>query len=215
MSNQLQQVLLHQKLGNLASLPGYQVNEYQLVMAIPDAVKEKIRRVRTVFSAQFAVGTGSGAAVMLPLLKFRQRMVLEERVRISLQQIVSGWKPVQVNLQDYGSLPTHSIFIPVSSRQVWQPMIRDLKTISSLLRPDKEQQPFFVAEPVINLGTRLPPGVFEKAWKQYSHKQFTAQFRAEACLLLKRKNGETHWQILQRFEWRNLPIGVQQASLFA
>ncbi len=152
---------------------------------------------------------------MLPLVKFKQRQLLEERMRNSLLTMVSGWKPLQLQYRDFSSQPTHSIFIPMISRQHWQPLLRDLKGMQHMLRPDKEQAPFFVNEPVFTLASRLPPGIYDKAWLQYSHRQFTAQFKADACFLLKRSAGDSHWQILQRIEWRNLPMGVQQASLFS
>ena len=201
-------------MGALSAMPGYQLNEYQLVVALPEALRDKLRKARQSFHDQYQ-WPGGHAAVVLPLVKFRQRTLLEERMRNSLQSLVSGWKPVQLNFRDYGSLPTHSLYIPMTSRQQWQPLLRDLKAQQSLLRPDKDQPAFFYHEPVFPLASRLPPGIYDKAWQHYAHRQFTAQFHADACLLLKRKPGESHWQILQRMEWRNLPIGVHQASLFA
>ncbi|HOA37327.1 MAG TPA: hypothetical protein PLQ32_01635 [Flavihumibacter sp.] len=201
-------------MGALSAMPGYQLHEYQLVIALPEALREKLRRARQQFHAQYQL-PGGNTVVMLPLVKFKQRQLLEERMRNSLQKMVSGWKPLQLHYKDFSSQPTHSIFIPMISRQNWQPLLRDLKSLQYMLRPDKEQQPFFISEPVFTLASRLAPGIYDKAWQQYAHRQFTAQFKAEACLLLKRSAGDSHWQILQRLEWRNLPIGVQQASLFA
>lgn len=201
-------------MGALSAMPGYQLCEYQLVIALPEALREKLRRARQSFHEQYAL-PGGNAAVLLPLVKFRQRQLLEERMRNSLTSLVSGWKPLPLHYKDFGSQPSHSIFIPMISRSPWQPLLRDLRGLQNMIRPDKEQQPYFVSEPVFTLASRLPPGIYDKAWQQYSHRQFTAQFMAEACLLLKRGGSDAHWQILQRMEWRNLPIGVQQTRLFA
>ncbi|MFT4024106.1 MAG: hypothetical protein QM664_10030 [Flavihumibacter sp.] len=201
-------------MGALSAMPGYQLHEYQLVIALPEVLREKLRRARQQFHEQYQLA-GGNTVVMLPLVKFKQRQLLEERMRNSLLKLVSGWKPLQLHYKDYSSLPTHSVFIPMISRQHWQPLLRDLKGMQQILRPDKEQQPFFFNDPVFILASRLPPGIYDKAWQQYGHRQFTAQFKADACLLLKRSAGESHWQIQQRMEWRNLPMGVQQASLFA
>jgi hypothetical protein len=198
----------------LVNLPGYQLYEYQLVLAIPEALKEKLRKVKQQFHEQFNLPLSGNTAILLPLVKFKQRQLLEEKMRQSLQQLILGWRPFSVNLKDYGSQPSHSIFIPLTSKTLLHECSRDLKSIQQLLRTDKEHAPYFIGEHQFTIASRLAPGIFEKAWQQYSGRHFTGQFLAEACLLLKRKTGEQYWQITQRFELRNLPVGVKQTSLF-
>jgi hypothetical protein len=55
---------------------------------------------------------------------------------------------------------------------------------------------------------------YEKGWLTYSHKHFTGRFIADAMLLLKRYEGEQAWQIVQRLEFQNLPVGIKQGELF-
>ncbi|KYP13161.1 hypothetical protein [Flavihumibacter sp. CACIAM 22H1] len=203
-----------------ASLPGYQEQEYQLVWALPEVVKDKIRRQRQLFQEKYPLPFAVPAQVVLPLVKFRQRQLLEERVKQSIYQLATGWRPFQIRLQDYAAQPTHSLFIPVASRAganaetgLWG-ISRELKSIQHLLRPDKEHPAFFPTEHKILLAGKLPSALFEQAWREYANKSFTAQFLADACLLLKRTQGSSNWQIIQRIELRNLPVGVRQQSLF-
>jgi len=200
--------------GNLQTLPGYQVYEYQLVLVLPEALKDKLRKVKARFFDQFNLPAVSSMAVLLPLVKFKQRQLLEQKLRYALNQLITGWRPFTVNLKDYAAQPSHSIYIPVTSKHKLQDCVRSLKTIQQFLRPDKEQQPFFPIEHQVVVASRLKPAVFEKAWQVYAHRQFSGQFQADAALLLKRKSGDIHWQIAQRFEFRNLPVGTVQASLF-
>ena len=202
------------QLGNLQALPGYQVYEFQLVLVLPEALKEKLRKVKQQFFEQFNLPAVSSMSVLLPLVKFRQRQLLEQKLRFGLNQLIMGWRPFTVNLKDYAAQPSHSIYIPVTSKNKLQDCVRSLKTIQQLLRPDKEQQPFFPGEHQVVVASRLKPGVFEKAWQVYANRHFTGQFQADAALLLKRKAGDVHWQIAQRFEFRNLPVGTVQTSLF-
>ncbi len=199
----------------LFHLPGYQLHEYQLVLALPDALKERLKKVRQQFQETYQTAPQGQSPILLPLVKFRQRPVLEERMVLSLQQVVSSWKPVALHLKDFGSAPAHSIYIPVTSPLPLQSMVRGLKGVQSLLKADRENQPHFPDEHRVFVASRIPRQVYENAWLAYSHKKFTGQFMADACLLLKRKTGSQYWQILRRMEFRNLPLGVSQGSLFA
>jgi hypothetical protein len=200
--------------GSLQALPGYQVYEYQLVLVIPEALKEKLRKVKMQFFEQFNLPAVSSMAILLPLVKFKQRQILEQKVRHSMNQLLMGWRPFTVNLKDYAGQPSHSIYIPVTSKNKLQDCVRSLKGMQQILRLDKEQSAYFPAEHQVILASRLKPGVYEKAWQQFAQRQFTGQFQADAALLLKRRSGDIHWQIAQRFEFRNLPVGTVQTSLF-
>lgn len=197
----------------ISTMPGYEMFEYQLILAVPESLKEKVRRVRSQFAELYNVPSSSGS-VLLPLVKFRQLSLLEERIRYSLGEMITGWCPFLVQLKDFEAQPTHSIFVPVANKNLIRQHISDLKSIQHLLRPDKEHAAFFPSEHRICLATKLNHGTFEKGWKVYSNRQFTAQFIADACLLLKRKDPALQWQIAQRFEMRNLPIGIKQGTLF-
>lgn len=200
--------------GNLLAMPGYQVYEYQLILVIPEALKEKIKKQRQHFFEQFNLPPSSSAGIFLPLVKFRQRQLLEQKLRYALNQLILGWRPFTVNLKDYASQPSHSIYIPVTSKNKLQDAVKNLKSINHLMKLDKEQSAFYPNDHQVTIASRLKPGVFEQSWQHYAHRHFTGQFMADAALLLKRRQGEAHWQIAQRFEFRDLPVGAVQASLF-
>ncbi len=218
--NQIQLERRQEAFFKYASLPGYQEQEYQLVWAMPESIKDKIRKARTGFQEKYPLPYGTVQQIVLPLVRFKQRQLLEEKVRQSIYQLATGWRPFQIRLQDYAAQPSHSIYIPVAARsgsaldQGLSGITRELKSIQSLLRIDKEHQPFFPMEHKILLAGKLPSPLFDKAWKEYSQRSFSAQFLADACLLLKRSSGNPNWQIIQRFELRNLPVGVRQQTLF-
>jgi hypothetical protein len=61
----------------------------------------------------------------------------------------------------------------------------------------------------------MNPGQYEKAWQEYSRKSFTGSFIADAMLLLKRRPGKKPYQVVQRFDFMNLPVSTRQGELFA
>ncbi len=77
-----------------------------------------------------------------------------------------------------------------------------------------ESDPFFPDEPYIPVSRKLTPAQYDKAWLEYSHKSFTGSFIADGMLLLKRRVGDKAYQIMQRFEFMNLPVTTKQGVLF-
>jgi hypothetical protein len=65
---------------------------------------------------------------------------------------------------------------------------------------------------IINL--KLKPWQYEKGWLEYSNKYFTGRFISDGMLLLKRPAGEMNYQVVQRFEFMNLPVKTKQGELF-
>jgi hypothetical protein len=59
------------------------------------------------------------------------------------------------------------------------------------------------------------PWQYEKGWLEYSHRHFTGSFIADNMLLLKRHEDQKRYQIVQRFDFQNLPVSTKQGELFA
>ena len=66
----------------------------------------------------------------------------------------------------------------------------------------------------MTIARRLLPWQYEKGWLEYSHKHFMGKFIADGMLLLKRPVGELKYEIVQRFEFQNLPVNTTQGELF-
>ncbi len=84
-----------------------------------------------------------------------------------------------------------------------------------MLKMDKDHKPHFIDDPFITIARKLLPWQYEKGWLEYSHRNFTGRFIADSMLLLKRREGEKAYQIVQRFEFLNLPVSIKQGALFA
>ena len=121
--------------------------------------------------------------------------------------------PFKVLLKDFGSFPSHTIFINITSKIPIQYLLKEVRVAKRLMKsPDHD--PYFITEPFISIARKLTPAQYEKGWLEYSNRSFTASFIADGMLLLKRPEGQKAYQIVQRFEFMNLPVTTRQGELF-
>jgi len=126
-----------------------------------------------------------------------------------------GSPAFKIELKDYGSFPSHTIYINIMSKIPIQNMVKQVRTEAQrLMKLDDDNKPHFMLEPHLTIARKLVPWQYEKAWLEYSNRHFTGRFIADSMLLLKRRVGEKAYQIAQRFELQNLPVQTKQGELF-
>ncbi|MDQ2752917.1 MAG: 2'-5' RNA ligase family protein, partial [Bacteroidota bacterium] len=125
-----------------------------------------------------------------------------------------GYTPFKVELKDFGSFPSHTIFINVDSKLQVKNLSRELRLAQKLMTLNKDNKPHFIDDPYILIANKLLPWQYEQGWLDYSHRHFTGRFIADGMLLLKRRVGNKAYQIVQRFEFMNLPVTTKQGDLF-
>lgn len=200
---------------NYIHMPGYRVNEYQLVLAPHEELRNKIRSAREAFYKRYKIQAPKNQSVNLSLLKFYNRELMEEKIVHRMQLMAMGQTPFKVEINNYMSFPTHSIIIKVDTKLPIHNLTSQLKPYGRLLKMNNELKPVFFDEPYFLLAGRLKPWQYEEGWLEYSHKHFTGRFIADSMLLLKRPYGErSAFQIVKRFEFQDLPVVTRQASLF-
>ena len=199
----------------LLSLPGYRVNEYLLVLNPHEELRNKIKKVKQEFYESYQANSALGGKPHLALVRFHQRELLEDRIVHHLKRISMGHHAFKVELRDFGSFPAHTIYINIPTKVPIKELVKEVKTIQHLLKMDKDHKPHFIDDPFITIARKLLPWQFEKGWLEYSHRSFTGRFIADNMLLLKRREGEKAYQIIQRFEFLNLPVSIKQGALFA
>ena len=188
-------------------------NEYQLILNPHEELRNRIQQQRAAFSDAWQTPLVGGKP-HLTLVRFTQLALMEDRILQRLRTIAMGFCPFKVELKDFGSLPTHSIFINVVSKLPIRGLVTEVRDIQRLMKLDKENKPHFIDEPNILIARKLLPWQYEKGWLEYSNKSFTAKFIADSMLLLKRRQGDSNWQIAERFTLQNLPVATRQGELF-
>jgi len=196
-------------------MPGYRINEYLLVLTPPEDLWQKIVKVKEEFAEKYKVPSAKYLKPHIALVNFIMLDMMEEKVLQRLQSIAMGIAPFKIELKDYGSYPSHTIYVNVISKLPIQHIVKQLKDAQRLMKLNNENKPHFIDEPHIGIARKLKPWQYEQGWSEYSQRQFTGRFISDHMLLLKRRAGDkAPFQIAKRFEFQNLPVVTKQGSLF-
>jgi len=196
------------------TLPGYRAGDYLLALNLPEELRNRVRTVKEEFGAEYRTGPVIGTP-RIGLALFRQYAMMEERILARLRELAMGFPPFRVELKDFGSFPSHTVYIKVASRLPVQQLVRSVRSETQrLMKMNEDNKPHFILEPHITLAARLKPWQYEKGWLEYSHRHFTGRFIAEGMTLLKREEGDNRYRVLEHFAFRNLPVSTKQGELF-
>ena len=198
---------------NELALPGYRQCEYLLILQPHEELKNKIMQVKKEFAAKFEAPQAEWGKPHIPLVKFTQLQMTEERLVNRLRMIAMAIPAFKVELKDYGSFPSHTIFINVDTMVAIQMLVKNLRSAQHLMK-FSDLKPHFIEQSYIAVSRKLLPWQFEKAWLEYSHRHFTGRFIAKEMTLLRKPAGMQHFQIVQRFEFLNMPVVTTQGALF-
>jgi len=196
-------------------LPGYRIYEYLLVLSPHEELRNKIMAVKNDFCEKYKAETARWGKPHLTLVNYVQYELMEERIINHLNSIAMGFQPVKIELKDYGSFPSHTIYINITSKVPVQSLVKQVRTETQrLMKLNNENKPHFILEPHLTIARKLLPWQYEQGWLEYSHRHFTGRFIADGMLLLKRPVGEMKYEIVKRFEFQNLPVLTKQGDLF-
>jgi len=197
------------------TIPGYRIFEYMLVLNPHEELRNKIMKVRQEFNDEYKVSTALGGKPNLILANFLQYEMMEERLVNRLKVVAMGFHPIKVELRDFGSFPSHTIYINVVSKVPVQTLVKEVrKETQRLMKLNNDNKPHFILEPHLTIARKLQPWQYEMGWLEYSNKNLTGRFIADGMLLLKRPLDEKKYQVVQRFEFQNLPVTTKQGELF-
>jgi 2'-5' RNA ligase len=202
------------------TIPGYRVYEYLLVLNPHEELWNRIMKVKETFSDEYKTDHARWGKPHITLVNFVQYAMMEERIINRLQTVAMGYPPFKVELKDFGSFPSHTIYINVTSKLPVQGLVKEIRTEAQrLMKLNDDNKPHFILEPHLTIARKLQPWQYEKGWLEYSQKNFTGKFIADSMVLLKRPVGETDsnrmkYHIVQRFEFQNMPVTTRQGDLF-
>jgi 2'-5' RNA ligase len=197
------------------TIPGYRVYEYLLVLNPHEELRNKIMQVKKDFYEKYEASTAIGGKPHVTLVNFVQYGMMEERIINRLRVIAMGATPFKVELKDFGSFPSHTIYINVVTKVAVQDLVKTIRhETQRLMKLNDDNKPHFILEPHLTIARKLKPWQYEKGWLEYSNKNFTGRFIADSMTLLKRSVGEMKYQIANRFEFQNMPVTTKQGELF-
>jgi len=196
------------------TIPGYQVYEYLLVLNPHEELRNKVMQVKKDFFEKYEASSAMGKPYV-PLVNFVQYGLMEDRIINRLRVIAMGATPFKVELKDFGSFPSHTIYINVATKVPVQDLVKTIRhETQRLMKLNDDNKPHFILEPHLTIARKLKPWQYEKGWLEYSNSNFSGRFIADCMLLLKRPSGEMKYQIANRFEFQNMPVATKQGELF-
>ena len=197
------------------TLPGYKVYEYLLVLHPHEELWNKIINVKNEFADKYKSEHARWGKPHITMVNFLQHEMMEPRIVNRLKIIAMGYPAVKIELKDYGSFPSHTIYINITSKIPVQSLIKQIRADAQrLMKLNDDNKPHFIMEPHVTIARKLQPWQYEQGWLEYSHKHFTGRFIASDMLLLKRSLFDSKYEIVQRFPFENLPVNTTQGELF-
>ena len=197
------------------TIPGYRVYEYLLVLSPHEELWNKIVNAKTRFAEDYQCEQAKWGKPYVTLVTFNQYEMMEERIVNRLKVVAMGQYPFKIELKDFGSFPSHTIYINVVTKVPIQTLVKEIRKESQrLMKLNDDNKPHFILEPHITIARTLQPWQYEKGWLEYSNKHFTSRFIADGMALLKRPAGEIKYQRVEKFEFQNLPVTTKQGELF-
>jgi hypothetical protein len=197
-----------------SSMPGYQINEYRLVIPLAEALQEKVINIRTALHERHRVKANFELQPALTILKFNAFENIEPRLLERLHQVALEHNPFKVELENYAAYPSHTIYIDVLTKSPFNELTKSLKKMKWLMSIP-QYEPHFINEPHLIIAQRLKPMQFIGMWMECEHMHFSGRFIAKEMILLKRNAETQHYEELRRMEFMALPLSVKQGELFA
>lgn len=189
--------------------------EYLLLIQPRKDLSDTITGIKKYFFEKYKAEEAIRGKPHITLVKFLQYTAFENRVCQKLRTIALSKAPFPIDLLDYGSFPSHTIYINILSRPAIQSLVRSIRTeAQSLMKADNDNRPHFIMEPNLTIARRLMPWQYEQGWLEFSNKGFTGKFIANHMMLLRRDLDGGRYVPVERFEFQDIPAVAKQQALF-
>jgi len=191
------------------------VNEYALVLQPHEELCNTIMEKKKLYAETYQCPEALYVKPRITLVHFKQHELMETHITRLVKNITATLSDFKVELKNFGSFPSHTIYINVVSKVQIMDIVKELKASQKLMKLDDENKPHFLTEPNISIARKLLPWQYEKSWLEYEHKHFHGRFIANHVLLLKRRENTKMWKTANKFDFENIKTDVKQGALFA
>lgn len=196
-------------------LSEYATADYLLVLEPHEALRGEIMQVKKHFGETYDCAASVTGKPNITLVRFTQYEMIEQRIIRRLQMIATEHASFMVELNDFGSFPTHSVFLNVTTKNRIVDLVKSFRPIQHLLKIDKDHKPHFITDPYITIARKLLPWQYEKGWLEMSNTHFSGKFEADHLLLLRKRDGEKRYEMVRKFKLMNEKVITTQGELFA
>lgn len=188
--------------------------EYMVVLSPHEDLYNKIMKLKQEFATTYENTMATALKPHISIVRFTQYEMKEQQLRNRLKMLAMALPAFKLDLDGFGSFPSHTIYIKVQTQEPVKAIAKKLRAAQSLMTINKENKPHFLNEPHIAIARKLLPWQYEKGWLGYATRHFHGSFIAGQLLFLKRPHGSKAWQVIDRLEMMNLPVETKQGDLF-
>lgn len=174
--------------------------QYFIAIIPPAPVYEDAQKLKELFRDQFhskaALNSPPHITLHMPFLWDESK---EKKLVSALVEFVRGRDFIKVCLDNFASFPPRVIFLAVTASDALNELQKDLhrffKRALNIFNANYQDRPY---HPHLTLAFRdLRKEQFHLAWRDFSEREYKAEFMADRIALLKH-NGKT-WDILREF----------------
>lgn len=188
--------------------------EYQLVIEPHESLQKEIELIKKSFAEQYSLATTTDKP-RLTILRFAQFESSETQLISKFKRLSHELLSFKLEVRDFGSQPSHTIFLKIVSRKYIDGLTRQVKSdMQRFLKIDEDHKPFFIPEPHITIARKIPERQFAEAWLKYRHESFTGRFMAEEMKLMKRVKPGRPFKYMLRIPFSGDHLKHRQFTLF-
>lgn len=195
-------------------IPSFELNEYLLVLSPHEDLVQQVSRVKKKFAEDYDTKEAMSSNANIMLCKFYHYAATEARMKTKLSAVATRINSFMIELEDFGSLPAHTIYINVKTKNKINELVREIKDSKALLSISKEHKAYYPEEPYIAIARKLVPYQFEKGWLEYSNSHFKGSFAANEMTLLRLDKNTKRYVLVQKLRFMNKHVEVKQGELF-
>lgn len=186
----------------------FPVARYLVVLQPHDALCESIEMIKQKFAADYACPLPAAGRASVTLARFEQYEMQEKKIIHRLGMAAAAQPAFGVEIHGFGSLPSHSIYLEITTQSGMAGLVRSLRPMQQLMKIDKERKPYFITDPHIAIARNLLPWQYEKGWLALSNTHFSGRFVADHMVLLRKREGESRYSLVRRFEM----LGIKETE---
>jgi hypothetical protein len=196
------------------SLSQFAVSRYILTAELSLSLTAEISSLRDEFARKYDCAAAAKLSSGIALARFEQYEMLEKRIIHRLNNLAIAQPSFLISLEDFGSLPSHSIYINITSLNQWVTLAKSIRPLQSMLTIDKERKLHIITEPHVLIAHKLLPWQYEQGWLELSNTHFAGKSMISKLVLLRRREGESHYRVLKKFDLLDCREEVKQGQLF-
>src|SRR4051794_37087885 len=115
--------------------------EYLLVLSPHQALWDEIKTIKEKFAKDYDCETAKRGLPHITLIAFRQMQTMERQILPKLRSIANTLSPFKVELKGFGSFPSHTIYINITSKVEIVNAVKALRAPQKFMKLDKENKP--------------------------------------------------------------------------